>query len=445
MLAHRLILAALLLAGSVSAELLEVLPVSPTTATPVAISITEPGGTVCPSAGSVTRNGASIRININGVKPMFCPPVPGFRHTRFELGTLPAGEYSVAAFVGGFPEPLGETKFVVRNADSKIRLVPFANVSRPAGPQVDRGATVVIEGLSPTGFLCPGELCSSVKVYFGDVAVPARVEGGRFVVNAPPRPPGLFDVKIVARNPEETYGTIAGGAYFYDRGAAPDLSVWSRVLFPVLESSAGAFGAQWVTDAVIDNANDSVVENFNRVDPRQCFDVGCERVAAHEYLKFEGRRHPRGAVLLTPHESVDGLTFASRVRDRSREGEDFGTEIPVVRESGMFRARFRLLDIPISTAYRAKLRVYAYLPVDGQEVAITGSSESRVQLFQKRVPLTRVDASLVYAEVDLDAVPEAKNVGRLILDIQPPLDVPAWAFVTVTNNTTQRVTLVTPN
>jgi hypothetical protein len=442
LLAIRFFLAALLTTVTASATLLEFTPPAPTSATPVAITITSDPGSPCPpTLGSVTRNGKSVRVDLLPWTGGCILIVAPWKAT-FELGTFNPGEYDLSVFLGS--APLVTSKFVVREANPPFTVRPFANVSRPAGPQTDPGALATLDNVSAAQ-ICTTNACTNAKVMFGDVAAQPRFEGGRLVVPVPPHAPGVVDVRIVATDRELNL-VSRGAAYFYDRAAAPDLTVWERELFPVLFSGPGAFGAQWTTDAVIFNGNNWLVENFNRVDSLQCFDVGCERYAAGEYRKFEGRDHPYGAVLLTPRESAAKFSFATRVRDKAREAEDFGTEIPVIREGAMHRERdgFRLLDIPVTSAYRSKLRVYVYgADASNLQVSVYGSNGDR-EVFLRRFPLTAVDAQLSYAEVDLQTIPEVEG-DRMALRIVPPSELPTWAFVSVTNNTTQRVTIVTPN
>jgi len=442
LLAPRFFLTLLLLITTVTAgaAITELTPAAPTSATPISITITsEPSSPCAPRFGAVVRNGSSIRLELLPYTDACITVVAPWKAT-YDLGTFPTGEYTLDVVIGN--RPYLATKFVVRNATPAFSIRPFAHVSRSAGPQVDPGVTAIIDGVNPAQ-LCTFELCPNVKVFFGDVAVQPLIESGRFTVKIPPHAPGLVDMKIVADDRPLSY-TSAGAVYFYDRSAAPDLSVWSRVLFPVLDSSAGAFGAQWTTDASIFNGNGYVVEGFNRVDSLQCFDVGCERFSALENRKFEGRNYPRGAALLLPRESVDAFSFASRVRDRGREADDFGAEIPVVRESAMRRSAFRLLDIPVTSAYRSKLRVYVYAPVDDLSVTVSSLTTDVDNYFQRQLKLTRVDQNLAYAELDLQTLTEVKS-DRVGLTVIPPFDLPTWAFVNVTNNATQRVTTVSPN
>jgi hypothetical protein len=441
MLIARCLLAALFLASTVSAALTEFTPAAPTTAGPVSVTITSEPSTPCPpQVHALTRNGKTVRLELERWTGACIAVVRPWKAT-FDLGSFAAGDYLLEVLLDN--QPYLTAPFVVRQANPPFTVRPFANVSRPSGPQVDPGAEAIIESVSPNA-LCRTEACPGVKVLFGDVAVQPSSRLGYLTVRVPAHPPGVVDVKIV----DEARGvtmTSPGAVYFYDRNAAPDLTVWSRVLFPVLQSGAGAFGAQWTTDAVIDNRNDYEVENFNRVDSLMCVDYGCERLGVRHYLKFEGRNHPNGAVLFVPREAVDRFNFASRVRDKARESDDFGTEIPVVRESAMRRTQFRLLDIPVTGSYRSKLRVYVYTTDDNLQVPVQVSYPDRESFSFRQLRLQRIDRNLAYAELDLQTIPNLAS-DRVIVDIAPPeLELPTWAFVTVTNNATQRVTIVTPN
>jgi hypothetical protein len=409
---------------------IELTPGGPTSVAPVAAVIThvDPRIPCAPQISSVKVTGSTVRLDL--VRDHCSPSAP--RKATYEFGRLNAGQYQLQVFVDG--EPYATRSFIVRNgAPTFARVTPFAHVSR-TGP----GAPVFID--TPAFDLCETDACEGVTVFFGDVpAQPRRIARTQLVVNAPPHPPGLVTVRI---------RTVVGGgdfslpaaAYFFDPNDAPDLSVWSRVLFPVLQSSAGAFGTRWTTDAVIRNGNPAV-QTFRAINARDCGDA-CSRFEAGELRKFEGRDHPHGAVLLVPHGEVDAFTFGSRIRDRVREREDFGAEVPVIRERDMRREPFLLLDVPVTADYRSKLRVYVYAPPDvtAAEATVQGLGPA-----PSAVSLHRVDDTLMYGELDLQGLPQLPGGDRLELVVVPPAGFPTWAFVSVTNNATQRVTLVTPN
>ncbi len=171
-----------------------------------------------------------------------------------------------------------------------------------------------------------------------------------------------------------------------------------------------------------------------------------------------GQSIPR--IFWVERERLPDFHFSLRVRDRSRQSQSAGVDIPVVRESE-FSDRVTLVDVPIDAAFRHSLRIY-----DPQ----TGDRTVRVRIFEflgvaARVepgnPLVDITVTLkghpptngviwAYAAEgaihNLTAVfPVLATVSAVRIDIDP-IDPGAklWAFVTVTSNVTQEVTTVTP-
>ena len=122
----------------------------------------------------------------------------------------------------------------------------------------------------------------------------------------------------------------------------------SSYAFPVLDSVDGANGSQWVSEAIVTNPKPWFVENFNSVIPVVCIVSPCgERLSPRQYSSFLGEFHPHGVALVASRVEAPDLGFSLRVRDRSREAEGFGTEVPVVREKNMFRdSTITLLGVP---------------------------------------------------------------------------------------------------
>ena len=144
--------------------------------------------------------------------------------------------------------------------------------------------------------------------------------------------------------------------YYYDPSAAPDFSVFERILFPVLFNTAGAHGSQWVSEAAIANPAHWYIETYNDVVPFECIDYPCgERLAPGSSIAFSGGGYPQGVALIAPRAEAENLAFSLRVRDISRTAEGYGTQVPVVREDDMFvNTDLTLLDVPVDPRYRTK-------------------------------------------------------------------------------------------
>lgn len=153
------------------------------------------------------------------------------------------------------------------------------------------------------------------------------------------------------------------------------------------------------------------------------------------------------------------IVFASRVRDRSRGADSAGTELPVVRENEFRADRVTLIDIPVAYGSRAMLRIYG-LPeapapreVEVRYYRMLPVAEEKALLVRQRVRLQlpvieNVGARFLaaYGQVPtLELIPEfffEEAFWIEVVPVSPELRI--WAFVSVTNNVTQQVTLVTP-
>jgi hypothetical protein len=148
------------------------------------------------------------------------------------------------------------------------------------------------------------------------------------------------------------------------------------------------------------------------------------------------------------------------VQDLSRQAQTWGTEMPVVLEDDAFRQTIHLLDVPVSKEFRSLLRVYDFGPSrDVPKTVRYRVFEARTAVYNPvRWPVApdRLLASGVmqlrvanlgfhpgYVALPLDHLD--LDVERVRVEIEPQdQDGRLWAFISVTNNTTQHVTTVVP-
>ena len=110
--------------------------------------------------------------------------------------------------------------------------------------------------------------------------------------------------------------------------------------------------------------------------------------------------------------------------------------------------------MPLAPQYRLKLRIYDFDLANGRNVTVVlRDAETNREL--RRVPLTLV-ATLCFgrpclapkppfAVLDLDGMGELRGVARIDVTVEAEThEARIWAFVAVTNNQTQQVTLYTP-
>jgi hypothetical protein len=151
-----------------------------------------------------------------------------------------------------------------------------------------------------------------------------------------------------------------------------------------------------------------------------------------------------GRFAYVPRGEAENLWTNLRVFDTSRSADNYGTTIPVVRERDMFIARAIVFSgIPTDPLFRNTLRIYSVQPtVVFVDIDTPTSHSSRQVLVQG----AQDEFTPAYAVIgDLPT-----GVGAVRITILPagPDDpgfaTPMWAFVSVTNNETQMITVVTP-
>ncbi|MEA2462785.1 MAG: hypothetical protein QOJ98_532, partial [Acidobacteriota bacterium] len=225
-------------------------------------------------------------------------------------------------------------------------------------------------------------------------------------------------------------------------------------LFPLTFAGPGAHGSQWRSENII--RNDAAVE------------------VATVPLIWDGYSVPE-VILLTPipvgqraampEEPEDGglylyvprglekwLTYSSHIVDRSRSQSDRGSELPVVRAEDT-SAEIRLPDIPLRPLFRAHLRVYDFDTETPRNIRIVVTKEDGTNVFISRRIFSTFECvnppcfnpRPPYATIDLSAIPELADAGEVDISVRSETnDARLWAFVSVSNNNTQHVTMYTP-
>ena len=414
-----------------------IVPSAPTSTTPITVFASF---TCFAGAPSVTVLGSVITVSFPSEG---CGSVPIPMQYSAALPLLAPGQYRVDVTYPGPAEIAGSTTFIVRDGWPKEFVIhPFAVPANPVGNVELR--------LSRRSDVCPTGSCT-IRVG-GVVVEPKTFIGDEILFDAPALPPGPVDVEVF------DYGVVQGvishspaALYYFNLNGPPDHSVFERILFPVLFSAPGVGGSQWRSDAVISNPRKWDVWNYNSVFPYVCLAYPCgERLDPESAERFQGHGYPNGAALLVAREEAGDLAFSLRARDVSREADGLGTQLPVVREEGMFRGTMTLLNVPLDPRYRVKLRVYSFdagqsgfgssasvsiRPVTGASREITRQLTRECQGFQ-------CDFFPYYADYDFPPGATGELVD-LYVDLDPGYL--GWAFVTVTNNSTQQVTIVTPD
>jgi hypothetical protein len=163
----------------------------------------------------------------------------------------------------------------------------------------------------------------------------------------------------------------------------------------------------------------------------------------------------------TPFVGATRVMWNARIFDVSRLSTDHGTEIPLVPESSFTAGPITLLNVPVAPGFRQTLRLYdatarqMQVRVAAWSQAASGLPAAGTLLAERTVTLVvhkelegfpDTPFDVAYYEIGLfDLFPELATVDRARLEATPlHPESRMWAFVSVTHNETQRVTLITP-
>lgn len=168
-----------------------------------------------------------------------------------------------------------------------------------------------------------------------------------------------------------------------------------------------------------------------------------------------------------PAIAAASIVFATRLWDESRATENFGTRIPTVRERDFRRGAITIPGVPMGTVFRNTVRVFSpdgerhqfrvrvlthatlpaaawgpyppHEPVIAEVLATyTVSAEANDPADKSGFPW-----SVPMASIPIPYFPGNTKV-QVQIDVVDDERAAYWAYVSVTNNETQQVTLLTP-
>jgi hypothetical protein len=168
------------------------------------------------------------------------------------------------------------------------------------------------------------------------------------------------------------------------------------------------------------------------------------------------------ALLLVDDQYADQLVFSARVRDLSRNTQSWGPWLPVVPESAAVRGPLSLVDIPLTTGFRQTLRVYSFDTAADRSVRVrvygaVPPDPANPSSYQDPNPLLgdvilplryapRFGGSPLYAEIgNIATIASVTAYEKVWVTIEPQGDFGVWGMVSITNNTTQEVTMIVPH
>ena len=319
------------------------------------------------------------------------------------------------------------------------------------------GAThVIIDG---SGFTD-----GAVTVLFDDrPATVIHVEPTRLHVRVNPPPsvgPQGESADVTVRVAGHGEATLTNVFFFHElaQGSRQD---YTQVLVPLTYAPIhGAHGSVW--EAELRAFNTSHQTTLRMPGPEEHFtEIPMDFAVIVEPRTTERvlltRREPGvdGHFLYVPNALVPNAKMSLRVRDTSEHSGNLGADVPVVRlDQGA--QDLTIVDIPVDGRYRAMLRIYAFtpepmrvgvtvLPEDGDtpyaqfDVMLHGILTTEFVPFPPHPAYIALDPIPVEARVDGRPLRiELTNYGA---NVSPPL-ANIWAFVSLTNNETNEVTII---
>ncbi|HYM60245.1 MAG TPA: hypothetical protein VEZ11_05065 [Thermoanaerobaculia bacterium] len=344
---------------------------------------------------------------------------------------------------------------------------PFITIS-PGGGSVGGGDKVTLrlyDGQYENPLADPPYL----NVFFGDTPAASLHLVDDVTVEAitPPHAATGGVVDVVVEFPPNVRITLPKAYQYSGFEGSPRRENFEAVLvpvaiFPVGERLPGANGSSWESELWVHNHGTRLVEFFLGLP--QCITVcpGCclgpfpGFAAGKEDIISGGHDALRAGYLFYAQRGGAGdLSFSLRIADISRQLQTDGTEIPVVRERDFRTGMIDLPDVPLNPRSRANLRVYDPTGNIGAKVTIriiTPGADAPL-ITDNLVLATRAADNVStafptyagYASIsDLRAKYPSIPEGAYRVEASRTDSTPFWAFVSVTNNDTQHVTIVSP-
>jgi hypothetical protein len=335
----------------------------------------------------------------------------------------------------------------------------ITSISPDEGPAAG-GNDVTITGSGLTANIQCILPCPTIVV-FGDIEVPAKEESAtRLVVTAPAHAGGTVSITVrVAAGGEVT----KPAAYTFTPNGE---EAWEKVLLPVYLDAplVGSNGTRWDTDFWLRNNGGEDVQ----LAPWPCETEVCPAVVPFTTNVPPGNtrhglppffRAPNAnpsRVLFIDKSRAKGVSMQLRVADVSRATLNGGTELPVVHDGQLLTGIAELLNVPYDAGhFRLSLRIYdlAYsqskfrVTIYANEEGGPASGLHSVELTAATGETGEFRTQAAYAEYNFG---ELASLNRnfpngLRVEIAPLTPGSRYyPLISVTNNETQLITLVTP-
>ncbi|HXH36999.1 MAG TPA: hypothetical protein VNN08_00080 [Thermoanaerobaculia bacterium] len=361
----------------------------------------------------VTVTGTTVTLRVNMIPPPGiggCGGNVGPLTSTLHLGVLSPGVYDVVLLRDTFPS--ARAKLIVR--DDSLTAAPFA-------VPTTGGEFHVLRRFDTTGRV--------VVLVDGREATFVFSETAGDVYQAPPHAPGTVDVSVASSSTNRT--AVAALTYF-DRAAPPDPALFEFILFPTAYAGPGSFGSLWTTDNYLAPGLEPV--RFRDTIP--CLVCSTDLLTMETPLLHDN--NPAGIVLFALRGMTSQLMAGSRISNTSGVSSN-QIEVHVVRENEFRDRGMYFLDVPIDLHSRVLLRAWA---IADAPVTVSGNTPDHSLLRFVPVPGT----PLAFATLDLTSyiyqLPGRNDNAFIYFPRALGRDLRMWGMITVTNNDTQKVTII---
>ncbi|MHB0968862.1 MAG: hypothetical protein ACYC7A_01245 [Thermoanaerobaculia bacterium] len=176
----------------------------------------------------------------------------------------------------------------------------------------------------------------------------------------------------------------------------------------------------------------------------------------------DGPELPRGVLLHVEAGGAEKLGLQLLLRNELPTACAPWTALPVVREEAFIREKLQLLAVPVSPRVRQTLRIYDLDETENAATFLVGfhDLETDAMLLEVEVRTDTGFSEIVFhgerperlfsapgfLQIDrlTDVFPQLLGAEFLRIEIERPDGEQFWAFVSVTDNTTQAVTIYSP-
>jgi hypothetical protein len=248
---------------------------------------------------------------------------------------------------------------------------------------------------------------------------------------------------------------------------------YEKVLLPSVVNLPlpGSFGSRWVTRLTVTNPTDHSIDEYyallygtevhQGVAPMST-PLPANSTVEVATLEDDAGVGRRGIFYFVDRRFIDQIQISLRVQDLSRQSQTWGTALPVVRERQFVNRTVTLNDVRVDASSRMALRIYSLDTTQPSKVKVSiygfkagllantppdvllGSREFDLRRFTPVGPGPDNPAPNFFEVSQLESIASVSGYDRVRVDVTPLDASRIWAFVSITNNETQHVTIISP-